>query len=238
MALAYQSKWTNVKRSLRALRHLAYPDLCGACNQALYQQEYGICRHCGLRLPYTHFHRIEQNPVAQLFHGRLRLEHASALFFFEKGGMVQELMHNIKYNRGLAAARQAGRWMGEALLEAHWDVDIIVPVPLHRRKLRQRGYNQSLMIALGVHDQLKIPVCTDALIRSTHTLSQTRQSRLGRWENVGSSFSCIESSRITRKHVLLIDDVVTTGATLEACGMALLNNIDTRLSIASLALAT
>lgn len=235
---AMKSLW---RQTLRAAIHLGYPDLCGACGDALFHQEYGICSLCRNQLPYTHFHRVRGNPVERLFWGRLTVVHATALLFFERDGAVRDLLHNIKYKQALVAARQAGRWLGETLADANWEVDSVVPVPLHPNKLRSRGYNQSLLIARGVADTLGIRVLEKGIVRVEATASQTRKSRWDRWRNVATSFAPGAQllAQPDVRHVLVIDDVITTGATLEACGQALLQSPKPpQMSMATLALAS
>jgi ComF family protein len=190
-------------------------------------------------LPKTHFHEVAENPVAQVFRGRLAVENATALFFFEKGEKVQRLLHNLKYNRATEAGHEAGRLLGMQIARAGWPVEVVVPVPLHAAKQRKRGYNQSAYLARGVADSLGVEYQADVLRRRRATLTQTRKSRIDRWLQLSEVFERVRPFPAERPtHYLLVDDIVTTGATLEACGLKLLEGPGNRLSIATLAIAT
>ena len=219
---------------------LIFPELCQACAKSLYRNEDLICADCLYHLPYTDFHLQPDNAVAQQFWGRVNLEAAAALLYFAKGSRVQNLMHQLKYKNKPEVGVYLGKLAGKRLLEnpVFSAADVIIPVPLHKQKLLKRGYNQSLSFAEGLSEKLSIPVLVDNLIRTTSTESQTKKSRISRYENMKEVFSIKNPPELIGKHILLVDDIITTGATLEACCNVLLEVPGVRISIASIAVAT
>lgn len=220
------------------LINLFYPNICQSCGNALNEQEETICISCLLRLPKTGFHMHEENPVSRVFWGRVNIKAATSFLFFSKMGKVQSLIHQLKYRRQKEVGLVIGELFGKDLLNSPYyaDIDYIIPVPLHPKKLRIRGYNQSLMIAKGLKISMGIDVFT-GLQRKKHSSTQTRKSRYARWENVKDIFEIIEPEKLDGKSVLLIDDVLTTGATLEACATVLSEIPGLSISIATLAYA-
>lgn len=218
---------------------LLFPPLCMACNQVLKGQEQVLCLSCRTDLPYTQFHLQEDNIVAKRFWGRVEIAHATALFHFTKGGKVQQLIHHLKYEDRPDAGIYAGELLGRQLQESHsfGPIDLILPVPLHPKKQRKRGYNQSAAFGQGISKVLKVPLRDDILRRAVFTESQTHKNRDERWQNVKDVFELADADSIENKHILLVDDVVTTGATLEACAIKLLEAKDVRVSIATIAMA-
>lgn len=216
---------------------LFYPPYCYVCGKILVKNEKMVCSFCSTHLPYTDFHTYTPNPMEKMFWGRVEVEAATALFFFRKGGAVQELVHQLKYKGRREIGFILGKQLGSVLLENNLlsTVDVIVPVPLHPKRKRKRGYNQSEMIAEGIASVMNRPVCTTALSRTVHNPSQTRRGVIERWDNVCRIFSLSDASAISDKHLLLVDDVVTTGATLEAAAHVLKTIPGVRISIAALA---
>lgn len=218
---------------------LIFPDLCAACNKQLVKGEQVICTDCRYDLPYTNFHQQKDNIVARQFWGKLKIEQAYALLYFTKGGKVQSLIHRFKYD----GEKQIGVLLGNMAGEQLWsinqteNIDYIIPVPLHKSKLRKRGYNQSQLFADGLSQKLNVPVESDNLIRTKATETQTRKSRFSRFENMQQVFAVADESKLANKHILLVDDIVTTGSTLEACGIELLKVPGLKLSIATIAYA-
>lgn len=217
---------------------LFFPDLCIVCNSHLVSQEELICTKCLFNLPKTNYHKHIDNPVSQLFWGRTKVEYATAYFTFTKGSKYQEMMHKFKYHGNKEIGLVLGRYLGNQLRNSVFnEIDVIIPVPLHKSKLKKRGYNQSEWIALGISEAMCKPIDVKSFIRSVATETQTRKSRFERWKNVESIFKITNGDVLDGKHILLVDDVVTTGSTLEACANALLNLNGTKISIAALAVA-
>ena len=215
---------------------LFFPDLCAGCQSSLVKHETALCIQCIYHLPRTNFHLDPQNPIARTFWGRFPFTYAGAFTFFQKGNKVQHIMHQLKYNSNTASGFKMGELYGYELTRTNqWqNLDLIIPIPLHPKKLRQRGYNQSLYIAQGLASVLDIPVSVTALERKRHTSTQTKKSRYDRYENLKDAFEIKNSCEVVGKHILLIDDVITTGATLEACATTLLKLESVQISVASI----
>lgn len=222
---------------IKDILSLIYPQVCVICPEDLYEGEKFICSECRYHLPRTGFHNIADNPVAKHFWGRIPVEAATAYFYFNKGLKVQELIHKIKYRGKTELGIYLGQMFGAELKTSSFaeKINFVIPVPLHEQKQRQRGYNQSYLIAKGIAEALGVDYSADYLVRSKATDTQTRKSRFKRWQNVDNKFEVTDTEAIKGKNVLLVDDVVTTGSTLEACGRAILSMPDTKLSIAALA---
>ncbi len=218
---------------------LFYPNICVCCSTGLMRGEAYICGRCLYELPATGFHKEPDNPVARTFWGRAPVEHAAAGYFFKKGNRTQRLVHQIKYQGQKEMGAVLGKEVGKMLRDSRFaDVDIIVPVPLHPKKLRKRGYNQSEWIARGVAEMIGKPIDAETLVRRSAASSQTRKKRFDRWENVDSGFGLTDPGKFAGQHILLIDDVITTGATLEACIHAVGTAPDARVSVVTLAVAS
>ena len=228
-----------VKQWTSDLFGLLFPNLCNACGTALFRHEKLICLKCLYDLPFTDYHQYADNRVAKQLWGRLPLNAAMAMLYFRKGAKVQNLIHNLKYNGRTDVGVLLGNMLGERLKTAmlYQDIDLVIPVPLHRKKYRSRGYNQSTFIAEGIAAQMGIDVSEDHLIRNKVTESQTKKSRYNRYENMTDVFKVNSPEDIIGKHILLVDDVITTGATLEACANSLLAIGAIKVSIAALAFA-
>jgi ComF family protein len=218
---------------------LIYPELCCACQTNLYHQERVLCTKCLYDLPRTNFHKLEGNPVEQTFWGRVPIERAAAYYFFQKESKYQKLLHQLKYHNRTDIGIELGRQYSADLAtdEAFKQIDFIIPVPLHTKKQHKRGYNQSEMICKGLSFYLPAILRTDILYRKTFTETQTRKSRYERWENVEDVFGVHQAHELNGKHVLLVDDVVTTGATLEGCAQVMKKAADVKISIVTLAYA-
>jgi ComF family protein len=224
---------------LKDFINLLYPDACFSCQAPLISGEKYICTKCLYEIPRTNYHLEPENEVAQIFWGRCNLTYACSFMFFKKKSKYQKLIHKLKYHDMYEIGFELGNLYGIDLKKADWikEVDFLVPVPLHPKRLRERGYNQSEWIAKGMEKRLTIPVNTDNLIRTKATSTQTKKSRVERWENVESIFTVVDHETFNGKHILLIDDVVTTGSTLEACANALLDVENIKVSIATIGFA-
>ncbi|MFA6778529.1 MAG: phosphoribosyltransferase family protein [Paludibacteraceae bacterium] len=218
--------------------NLLYPTLCIGCDNALFKGERFICLNCMSDLPRTNFHKIEGNSVEQRFYGKIKVEHATSFLYFEKKSMTQKMMHEIKYKGGKEFGRHLGRLFGADLRNSEMnEVDAILPVPLHSKRLKDRGYNQSEWIAMGIAESMGKPIITDAVVREVATQTQTKKGVYERWQNVNGIFRVTDSQKIEGKHILVIDDVITTGSTIEACAAALLSITGVSVSVATLAVA-
>jgi len=198
-----------------------------------------LCTVCRYELPVTNFHKTSQNKLNQMFYGRMSIENAFTYLYYYKKGVVQSILHQLKYNGQPEIGEKLGEWFANDLLEVFspppWD--IIIPIPLHRSREKKRGYNQSAFFASGLSKTLGIPWSKKVVVRIIKSETQTRKSKLERWENVKDIFRVTSKNEIKEKHVLLVDDVVTTGATLESCGKKLLEMDAAKLSIATIAIA-
>ena len=218
---------------------LFYPRICAGCTTPLVKGEEVLCLNCLADLPRTNYHLVKDNPVYQLFIGRANLSLATSFCRFDKGGRLQRLLHELKYKGNCAVGVKMGTLFGYELIQnsLFQTIDAIVPVPLHLKKEKKRGFNQSVEICKGLSQSMNRPIITGNLVRDVHSSSQTLKGRFERWENVSGIFRVRNGAILTGKHLLLVDDVVTTGATLEACCEPLLEIPGVKVSIATLACA-
>jgi ComF family protein len=229
-----------LKELKQGLSHLFYPRLCEGCSKPLLHIEAVLCMDCQLQLPRTYYHDIADNETAIRFAGRVPFAHATSFAYFTNDGLLQHLLHGLKYGNKKEIGIYLGKQFGNDLKPVAWlsSVDAIIPVPLHGKKERSRGYNQSLLIAKGMSEILQIPVYDNVLLRTRHTESQTQKTRSERIRNMQDAFQIRSAKDLADKHVLLIDDVLTTGATLEACAKSILMIPAVKLSIATIGIAT
>lgn len=227
------------QQNISDVLELVFPSVCIACGERLLRQEKFLCVSCWSDLPVTNFHENPVNKVAQLFWGRVNIAHASSYYAYRKGSKYQQLIHFIKYKGMKELGFEAGRKYGVELRRSGVlnHVEMVVPVPLHPKKKKKRGYNQCDWIARGLAQGLQKEVCIDNLYRSVFTTTQTRKNRYERFQNVDGIFGVAQPQLFEGKHILLVDDVVTTGSTLEACAYALLQVAGVKVSIATLAYA-
>jgi ComF family protein len=224
---------------LNKIFDLLYPRLCFACNSNHVAKDQSICLSCEYKITPTVYHRMPDNIVAERFYGRVKIERATTAFSFVKGGLLQELIHKLKYDNRPEIGIELGKIYGNILRESGtWNnIDYVIPVPLHPKKKHQRGYNQAEMWGKGLAESLGIELRNDLLIRTDYTESQTKKSRTERFANVENVFSITDQTLLNNKKILLVDDVLTTGATLEACSNTLLNTSELSVNIVCIALA-
>ncbi|GAB4374981.1 MAG: ComF family protein [Salibacteraceae bacterium] len=228
----------NLTRIQKELTGMLFPSACCGCGRALAIDAFTLCSGCEDHLPLTKYWNVRDNPVERLFWGKIFPERASSFLFFTRGGMVQQMIHQLKYRGKTDVGTVLGQKFGEHLNHTQYaECDLILPVPLHRKRQQHRGYNQCDFIASGLSLALNIPIENHAVKRVRYTESQTRKGVYQRWINVKELFEVAEPERVASRHVLLVDDVVTTGSTLEACAGALQSVPGTRVSIATIAIA-
>jgi len=198
-----------------------------------------VCTGCRHDLPVTNFHFENPDQVKKVFYGRVELENATSLLRFQKKGKVQRLLHNLKYKGYQEVGEFLGAWLGEELktIDLYKDIDVVIPVPLHKRKLKKRGYNQVSIFAKELAKSLRAECIESVLIKISDTKSQVNKSRLARWTASNEIFSIQNLGQIHNKHILLVDDIITTGATIEACSNQLLKAKNVKISVASMAIA-
>ena len=225
-----------IKEIKDALLHLAFPHVCESCGTDNLQVDHILCLRCLSSLPNTNFHLHANNPIEKIFWGRIPISSATSQYYFTKESMMQHLMHQLKYKGNKEVGLYLGRLMGWAMAESNRfsSVDALIPLPLHKSKEHKRGYNQATLLCEGISTVLNKPVLKNVVIRTAHTETQTKKSRIQRWQNMEGKFELVNASAIESKHLLLVDDVVTTGATLEACGKELFKAKNLQLSIATL----
>ncbi|MCX6253272.1 MAG: ComF family protein [Bacteroidia bacterium] len=218
---------------------LLFPRLCYACGNHLLRNENLICTECYIVIPRTNYHIEEENPVAQLFWGRCLIEKAAVFSFYNKGSRIRNLIHNLKYKGIKEIGYELGRIYALSLKSSGFtnDFDLIIPVPLHPSKKRIRGFNQSETISSGIADVTGLPIDTISLVRKSVSATQTRRSRYERWTNVEGIFQVTDPEIIRGRHILLVDDVITTGSTIESCANELLKVEGVKVSVVALAFA-
>ncbi|HMR17650.1 MAG TPA: phosphoribosyltransferase family protein [Mariniflexile sp.] len=219
--------------------NLFFPKVCFACLNLLHDNEDTICVNCRHDLPVTNFHFDNDDTVAKVLYGRAKIEQGTALFRFEKKGLVQQLIHGLKYRGYENIGALLGNWLGSELktLEHYQNIDVVIPVPLHKKKLRKRGYNQVAKFGQQLAKALDAEYNDKVLVKVTNTASQTTKQRFTRWINNDELFAIVNMGAIENKHLLLVDDLITTGATLEACITVLNKAKNIKISIATMAIA-
>ncbi|TDE55023.1 ComF family protein [Flavobacterium sp. GT3P67] len=219
--------------------NLFFPKVCSGCSSFLLANENVICTVCRHDIPLTNHHLNPENDAFKKFYGRIPVLHTSALFYFHKKGIVQELIHNLKYKGHEEIGTVLGEWYAEDLrnIELLESVDEIIPVPLHRKKLKERGYNQVSTFGKALSSNLNLVYNDSLLIRNVYSKTQSKKTLLGRTEGIESIFDIVFTEKNYNKHFLLIDDIITTGATLEACSRALLKIPGAKISIVCMAMA-
>lgn len=221
----------------QAVSNLIFPRLCFGCDQLSVEENEFFCVGCMTDLPFTEFEKIRDNPVEKLFWGRVKASFATSTFFYQEETPIQKAIHRIKYDN----QRELGLFFGElmgyrlASLTTSHKIDYLIPMPLHPKKEKSRGYNQASLLCRGISKATGIPCHENFLKRSTHTATQTKKSRIERWENVSDVFGVNKDPAMLGKNILLVDDVITTGASTEACIQTLLDAGTGKVSVSSLA---
>ena len=218
---------------------LFFPKVCAGCHTILITNETVFCTVCRHELPLTQYHLDSKNEAVKKFYGKIAIEHASALLYFNKKGIVQELIHNLKYKGHEEIGTVLGNWYAEDLKELALETpfDVVIPVPLHPKKFRERGYNQVTTFGKALAKGLKINYNDAVLYRKKYSKTQSKKNLIGRSDNIENIFDVIFTEENKNKHFLIVDDVLTTGATLEACSKALLKIPGAKISIVCMAMA-
>lgn len=210
-----------------------------ACNNLLVDNEHTICLDCRHDLPVTNFHFDDSDVVKKVLYGRANIENGTALFRFEKKGKVQQLIHNLKYRGHEHIGHFLGNWLGGELktINAYQQIDAVIPVPMHPKKLKKRGYNQVAQFGQQIAEALNAEYKDNILVKITNTQSQTIKSRFSRWDSSNELFTINNRDSLKHQHILLVDDLITTGATLEACITVLNQAKNIKISVATMAIA-
>ena len=228
----------SIKEIKDSFVHLLFPHVCSGCGGDILNKESMLCMRCIDTMPETNFEIHADNPVEKKFWGRLPFQQATAQYYFTRESLMQHLMHQFKYKKNKELGFQLGKLMGESLKNSgRFIVEALIPLPLFPAKEKRRGYNQAAVLCEGIAESLQVPVLKDVIIRPQHTDTQTKKGRIERWQNMEGKFVLTNPGAIANKRILLVDDVVTTGATLEACGLELLDGENVKLSIAALCYA-
>jgi len=222
-----------------SLFHIVFPHVCDGCGSDLINEESSLCMKCIAEMPETNFHLHANNPVEKIFWGRLPITGATAQYYFTKESLMQRLMHQLKYKGNKELGKQLGRLMGIDLQKTNrFDaVDFLVPLPLFPSKEKRRGYNQATILCEGISEVMNVEIAGDVIVRTRYTETQTSKGRIERWQNMEGKFELVKPEKIRDKKILLVDDVITTGATLEACGHQLIQ-VSSKVGIAALCFAS
>ncbi|MDU8884898.1 phosphoribosyltransferase family protein [Yeosuana sp. MJ-SS3] len=229
----------NMLQTAKNLIDLFFPKVCYSCNTLLTDNEKYVCTDCRHDLPVTNFHHSGDDFVLKIFYGRVKIEQATALLRFRKKDIVQQLLHNLKYRGYEDIGIFLGDWLGEELktIENYNFIEAVIPVPLHKKKLKKRGYNQVAKFGKHIADALNCEYLDNVLIKISDTESQVFKGRFARWSNSNEVFSIQNKHLIGGKHILLVDDIITTGATIESCVNVLNQANGLKISVASMAIA-
>lgn len=226
----------SVHSILSDFSHLFFPHICAGCGSDAIGHHSPLCIRCVSDLPQTNFHLYHSNPIEKYFWGRMAVANAAACYHFTDGSLMQHLLHQVKYRGNQDLGLYLGRLMAKQLQLSDWfrSIDLLLPLPLFAARLKKRGYNQSEVLCRGMSEVVSIPVMADAVARLSATETQTHKNRIDRWTNMQGRFELLNANALRGRNVLLVDDVVTTGATLEACG-EIINSAGATLHIATLA---
>jgi ComF family protein len=231
---------TFIENISNSISHLLFPHNCLGCATDILNDDDSICARCAAELPITNYFKSANNPVEKIFFGRLKVENGGATFYYTKDSLIQHLMVQLKYKGTKEVGYYFGRLMGTELKKENRfnDVDAFIPLPLNEKKEFKRGYNQAMEICKGIASVWQKPIINNAVARTIFTETQTHENRINRWLNMEGVFAIDNQKAIEGKHILLVDDIITTGATLESCGAEILKVANTKLSIACAACAS
>ncbi len=227
----------SIQSYLKNFAQLLYPHYCEGCGSDILEEKQLLCSQCFVELAITNFENIVENTVEKMFYGRLPIAAATAGFYFTKDSLIQHLIHQLKYNGNKDVGVYLGKLLGFQLKQCNRfnEIDIIIPLPLNHKRAFKRGYNQAALIGEGIAEVVQKPMIENAVGRKLFTETQTINNRINRLENMIDAFTIENANLLINKHVLLVDDIITTGATLEACGRIILDHHPKSLSIASVA---
>ena len=227
------------KEIKNSILHILFPHVCDGCGSDIIDEESSLCMKCIAEMPETNFHLHANNPIEKIFWGRLPIINATAQYYFIKESLMQHLMQQLKYKGNKELGKQLGRLMGYDLQKTDRfnKVDFLIPLPLFPSKEKRRGYNQATILCEGIAEVMNVEILRDTITRTQFTETQTRKGRIERWQNMEGKFELMKPEKIRGKNILLVDDVITTGATLETCGHELLQ-ASPKLSVATLCYAS
>lgn len=223
---------------LRDLAYLFFPTCCAACESPLHKNEKTICISCRHRLPLGNYHNVNAEKIKKVFSGRAKLQNATSLFIFHKDSLVQNLIHNLKYKNRQDVSKELGIWLGEelSLLTNYKGIDVVIPVPLHKKRRKERGYNQVEKFGVEISKKINATYINNVLTKNSYNKKQSKHTKLSRWENTESVFGIQNEHILENKHLLLVDDIITTGATIESCIEVLKKIPGVKISVAAMAI--
>ncbi|MCK8524196.1 ComF family protein [Aquimarina sp. D1M17] len=223
---------------LRDLVYLFFPTYCAACNNPLHQNERILCTTCRHELPLGNFHNVNAKKIEKVFRGRANIENGAALLIFQKGGLVQNLIHNLKYRGREEVGEELGKWLGEKLFQStdFQNIKYVIPVPLHKKRLKERGYNQVKKFGIEISKKINAEYTDTFLKKNSYNNTQSKREKLKRWQNTAETFELQNTSLLENQHILLVDDIITTGSTIEACINVLKTVQGIKISIAAMAI--
>lgn len=229
----------SIGRIAHSFRHLFFPHICAGCGSDNLSEKQLICLRCSYHLPVTQFEQHAANPVEKIFWGRLPVQAGFSHYYFTKDSVLQNLLHELKYQGNQDVGHFMGREMGHSIMNSNrlQQIDAVIPLPLHPKRERERGYNQATVIGEGISEITGLPVWANKIIRTAATETQTHKTRIERWQNMEGRFRLKDPESLRNKTILLVDDVITTGSTLEACGTELLKAPGSQLIIGAVAWA-
>lgn len=213
----------NLSKILNDINNILVPPVCFGCNAHLIRGEEHLCTVCRNHLPLTEYNFNEENAIDRIFYGRIVVKKASSFLFFTENGIIQRLIHHLKYKNQEQIGSFLGKWYGQIIQKdsSLAKIDAVIPVPLHSKKLKKRGYNQVDLFAKELSAHLNALYLNDVLIKTANTRTQTKKGRLGRWQNSKALYTLSQPEKLKNKNILLVDDVITSGATMETCATAL-----------------